>query len=123
MKPMKKSSMLALFLALLTLLALTPLSAWAGSLRESLAKLSNSELLELQQALQEEMESRGLASSQQEAVRTTRSLGEVLVWIPKSGTKYHDTATCSNMKNPSQVSLDVAKELGFTPCKKCAPPK
>ncbi|MEG2719506.1 MAG: MBL fold metallo-hydrolase, partial [Clostridia bacterium] len=47
---------------------------------------------------------------------------EPLVWIPKTGKKYHSSSTCSNMKQPKQVSLDVAKELGFTPCKKCNPP-
>ncbi len=45
---------------------------------------------------------------------------ESTVWIPtKGGTKYHKKSSCSNMDNPSNVSLDDAKAQGFTPCKKC----
>ena len=42
-----------------------------------------------------------------------------MVWIPKSGSKYHSDPDCSNMKDPSQVSLSQAESLGYTPCKKC----
>lgn len=42
-----------------------------------------------------------------------------MVWISKTGKKYHSTPSCSNMKNPSQVSLETAKARGFTACKKC----
>ena len=48
---------------------------------------------------------------------------EPMVWIPKSGKKYHSNSGCSNMKNPSQVSLSAAKNKGLTPCGKCKPPK
>ena len=45
---------------------------------------------------------------------------ETLVWIPTNGgTKYHTHAGCSNMKNPEQVPLSEAEDLGFTPCKRC----
>ena len=44
---------------------------------------------------------------------------ETMVWIPKSGSKYHSDPDCSNMKDPSQVSLSQAESLGYTPCKKC----
>ncbi len=44
---------------------------------------------------------------------------ETLVWIPKTGSKYHSDPDCSNMKDPSQVSLSQAESLGCTPCKKC----
>ena len=45
---------------------------------------------------------------------------ESYVWIPtKGGTKYHASAECSNMENPEKVTLDKAKEMGFTACKKC----
>lgn len=44
---------------------------------------------------------------------------ETMVWIPKSGSKYHSDPECSNMKDPSQVSLSQAESLGYTPCKKC----
>lgn len=41
------------------------------------------------------------------------------VWIPRTGEKYHKSSGCSNMKNPSKVSLSEAKRLGYTACKKC----
>ena len=53
---------------------------------------------------------------------TTDSSGEPeadMVWIPKSGTKYHSHSGCSNMKNPSQVTKEEAEDRGYTPCKKC----
>ena len=43
----------------------------------------------------------------------------VMVWIPRTGKRYHRKETCSNMKNPSYVTIEEAKRLGFTPCKKC----
>lgn len=43
-----------------------------------------------------------------------------LVWIPvNGGTKYHNKSSCSNMKNPIQVSVETAIENGYEPCKKC----
>ncbi len=42
-----------------------------------------------------------------------------MVYIPKTGKKYHSNANCSNMKNPRQVSLSEAQNRGFTACKKC----
>ena len=44
---------------------------------------------------------------------------ETMVWIPQSGSKYHSRSGCSNMKNPSQVTLSQAEAWGYTPCKKC----
>ena len=42
-----------------------------------------------------------------------------MVWIPSSGSKYHSKSSCSNMKNPTQVTKDEAERRGYTPCKKC----
>ena len=42
-----------------------------------------------------------------------------MVWIPKTGSKYHSYSGCSNMKNPSQVTQSQAEARGYTPCKKC----
>ena len=56
------------------------------------------------------------------ATPTTDSSAEPeadMVWIPKSGTKYHSHSGCSNMKNPSQVTKEEAEDRGYTPCKKC----
>ena len=42
-----------------------------------------------------------------------------MVWIPKSGEKYHTRPDCSNMKNPTLVTKEEAEAEGFTPCKRC----
>jgi len=42
-----------------------------------------------------------------------------MVWISRTGTKYHSNPDCSNMKNPGYVTLDEAIAQGRTPCKKC----
>lgn len=42
-----------------------------------------------------------------------------MVWIPKSGSKYHSRSSCSNMKNPAEVSISYALSKGYTACKKC----
>lgn len=43
-----------------------------------------------------------------------------LVWVPvNGGTKYHTKSSCSNMKEPMQVSLETAIENGYEPCKRC----
>lgn len=42
-----------------------------------------------------------------------------MVWIPKSGKKYHSHSGCSGMKDPTQVTKEEAEDRGYTPCKKC----
>ena len=42
-----------------------------------------------------------------------------MVWLPKTGSKYHSYSGCSNMKNPRQVSKEEAERLNYEPCKKC----
>ena len=47
-------------------------------------------------------------------------IGSNLVWVPTNGgTKYHSRSTCSNMKNPNQVTKTTAEANGFTPCGRC----
>ena len=42
------------------------------------------------------------------------------VWIPTNGgKKYHKSASCSNMKNPEEVTKSEAESRGFDPCKRC----
>ena len=52
----------------------------------------------------------------EEPVVSNNSGSSTMVWIPKSGKKYHRSSSCSNMKNPSQVTLEKAQSLGYTPC-------
>ena len=55
----------------------------------------------------------------EEPVVPNNSGSSTMVWVPKSGKKYHRSSSCSNMKNPSQVTLEKAQSLGYTPCSKC----
>lgn len=59
------------------------------------------------------------ASSQSEesSSYTEATAGEV--YIPQSGYKYHSNPNCSNMKNPTAISLSEAQSRGYQPCKKC----
>lgn len=50
---------------------------------------------------------------------TTDSGDTEMVWIPKSGSKYHSSKSCSGMKNPTEVSKETAIDRGYEPCKKC----
>lgn len=67
-------------------------------------------------------------AAQQAAAQSQQSSNEqytepanngVRVYIPQSGSKYHSNPSCSNMKNPTEVSIDEAISWGYTPCKKC----
>lgn len=45
---------------------------------------------------------------------------QTMVWIPTNGgTKYHSKSSCSNMKNPRQVTKSEAERQGYTPCSRC----
>ena len=58
-------------------------------------------------------------SAQQRISEPTATPKPVMVWIPKSGSKYHSRSNCSNMKNPTQITKTEAERKGYTPCKKC----
>ena len=55
----------------------------------------------------------------EETVVSNNSGSSTMVWIPKSGKKYHRSSSFSNMKNPSQFTIEKAQSLGYTPCSKC----
>ena len=42
-----------------------------------------------------------------------------MVWVSRTGSKYHNSSICSNMKNPSLIPLSEAQARGLTPCSKC----
>jgi len=44
---------------------------------------------------------------------------DVLVWISKTGKRYHSTPDCSDMKLPLQITLEEAEIRDYTPCLKC----
>ena len=51
--------------------------------------------------------------------KQTQEDSSVMVWIPKTGKRYHSNSKCSGMKNPSKVPIDKAVRLGYTPCQNC----
>lgn len=42
-----------------------------------------------------------------------------MVWIPKTGDKYHSISNCSGMESPTHVPLDEAIDKGYEPCQDC----
>lgn len=41
------------------------------------------------------------------------------VWVSRTGSKYHRSSSCSNMKSPSAMTESEAISAGYEPCKKC----
>lgn len=41
------------------------------------------------------------------------------VWITRSGSRYHATASCSSMTAPIGTTLGDAEKAGYTPCATC----
>ena len=41
------------------------------------------------------------------------------VYVTSSGSKYHSSSSCSNMKSPISTSLSTAIASGYAPCSKC----
>lgn len=70
-----------------------------------------------QEVVQQPVEESVVVSQTEEPVQQQAS--EAMVWIPNSGKKYHSRKGCSNMKNPTQVTIDQAISMGYEPCKKC----
>ena len=58
------------------------------------------------------------ATTEPENIPVVEPVGD-MVWIPKTGKKYHSSSSCSNMKNPSKVTRSEAINRGYDPCKKC----
>ena len=59
------------------------------------------------------------AQAEQEAATQTQQPQEQMVWVSQSGSKYHSNSSCSNMKNPTQITISEAQNQGLEPCKKC----
>ena len=64
-----------------------------------------------------------VSKNSQSSVTTTPSKPtntDALVWVPTNGgKKYHSKSSCSNMKNPRQVTKQTAINEGFGPCGRC----
>lgn len=57
--------------------------------------------------------------AEKEAESAAEEEQETMVWISGSGSCYHSKQSCSNMKNPVQVTLSKAESMNKRPCKKC----
>ena len=59
-------------------------------------------------------------SSSNNSTSVSKSTGSK-VWVAGSGngSKYHSSPDCSNMTNPIEITLEAAKNKGYTPCTKC----
>ena len=51
--------------------------------------------------------------------QTDSSNQEPMVWISGYGSTYHSRSSCSNMRDPWQVTISEAQSMRRTPCKKC----
>ena len=67
-----------------------------------------------------ESSSSNSSSSNSVIVPTESETGENLVWVPTNGgEKYHSKKSCSNMKDPVQITKESAKARGYTACGRC----
>lgn len=58
-------------------------------------------------------------AAKEQAKQDTEEIQEEMVWIPSSGSKYHSHSGCSNMKNPTEVTISEAQARGYDACKRC----
>ena len=61
----------------------------------------------------------GLTTSSQSNNNSSIDQKPELVFISRTGSKYHKDSTCSKMKNPVSISIAEAQEKGYTSCSKC----
>lgn len=59
-------------------------------------------------------------SALEPTIETARNINNYqLVWIPRTGEKYHSYAGCCGMDNPSKVTITEAQNMGYKPCSNC----
>lgn len=61
----------------------------------------------------------GSSAPENTSVKSDDGNSGTMVWIPKSGSKYHRDPNCSGMNDPTQVTQAEAERRGFEPCKRC----
>ena len=64
-------------------------------------------------------EAAAAAAAEREEEEARQETQGVMVWIPRTGSCYHSNQFCSNMKNPSKVTLSEAESWGYRACKRC----
>lgn len=63
----------------------------------------------------------GLWSAQ--TTQSTQSTGQIVVYITKTGNKYHRAGCRYLSKDSIVITLEEAKKKGYTLCSVCNPPK
>ena len=58
-------------------------------------------------------------SVQQISSDVSRETNCEIVWIPRTGSKFHKNASCGNMQYRSQTTKQEAERRGYEPCKNC----
>lgn len=48
--------------------------------------------------------------------------GDIVVYVTRSGSKYHRDGCSSLSKSKIEITLKEAIEQGYEPCKRCKPP-
>lgn len=90
-----------------------PVDQQVKALHTYIEKLSIEDRALWKKALQD------ISGSEEETVQ--KDLDADTVWVSRTGKRYHQLSTCSNMKNPREITRDEAISRGMTPCKKCGP--
>lgn len=88
------------FLCIMLVLSLLPLTAISSGMEY--AQMTDTQLLEMDDALSAEMLSRGLCA-----------------YISIGGKKYHTKPDCSDMEASMRVLVNDLERCGYEPCKKC----
>lgn len=117
----QKQTVLARLLALLLAGAMVAICWLAKSVTnlEADNRYLRQQLSDLQQRIV------AYVSHEEQSVPVTRSSiiePVIMVYIPKSGSCYHDSAKCAG-DNPTLIPLDDAKKKGYDRCQRCLPPK
>lgn len=87
--------------------------------REEAEKKAEEERLAQEAAAKAEAERVAQAQVQQQSNQTQQVANTEMVWITKTGKKYHRISNCGNSKTSRQVPLSQAEASGLTPCDTC----
>lgn len=88
-------------------------------LAQEAAKKAEEERLAQEAAAKAEAERVAQAQVQQQSNQTQQVTNTEMVWITKTGKKYHRISNCGNSKTSRQVPLSQAEASGLTPCDTC----
>lgn len=119
---------------------LLPTCSFASDIYSSIKSLSDEDILTLYEAVASEAISRGLlqpssvrkrvmdddetATPKPTLAPTFVPMAEIkeetVVWVSKSGKRYHTFPECSGMRTPIETTLSEAISSGRAPCKDCA---